>query len=94
MFTRLPFGSSPAPAEFCITSKTVFNLANGLLLCNQWDPLDLPSLYTSKLLPRGHIPTNVPFGQAEEADVKLDPKILGGAEGYIEDGACVILDAA
>ena len=31
LLTRLPFGSSPAPEEFCKTSETVFDLANDLL---------------------------------------------------------------
>ena len=28
-----------------------------------------------------------------EADVKLDPSILGGTDGYIDDGASAVLDA-
>ncbi|KAL7529786.1 hypothetical protein ACHAXR_003159 [Thalassiosira sp. AJA248-18] len=31
------------------------------------------------------------FGKAEEADVKLDSTITGGAEEYINDGACAVL---
>ena len=39
LLTRLPFGSSPAPSEFCVTSETTFDLANDLLYCEQWDPV-------------------------------------------------------
>ena len=35
LLTRLPFGSSPAPAEFCITSETVFDLKNDLINYNK-----------------------------------------------------------
>ena len=33
------------------------------------------------------------FGQTEEVDVKLDPTLLGGTTGYINDGVCAVLDA-
>ena len=33
LITRLPFGSAPAPGEICITSETVFDLANDLIHC-------------------------------------------------------------
>ncbi|KAL7525801.1 hypothetical protein ACHAXR_002849, partial [Thalassiosira sp. AJA248-18] len=93
LLTRLPFGSSPAPAEFCIISEIVFDLANDLLYCEKWDPNKLPSPYANELPPPERIPGNVEFGRAEEADVKLDPSITGGAEGYIDDGACAVLDS-
>ena len=28
-----------------------------------------------------------------DADVKLNPSILGGNDGYIDGGACAVLDA-
>jgi len=92
LLTRLPFGSTPAPAEFCITSEIVFDLANDLLNCQQWDPEVLPSPYTNELPATERLEDDIPFGKAEEADVKLDPSILGGTEGYIDDGACAVLD--
>lgn len=93
LLTRLPFGSSPAPAEFCVASETVFDLANDLLYCQHWDPLKLPSPYADELPSPERLDDSIPFGQAEEADVSLDPNITGGAEGYIDDGACAVLDS-
>ena len=93
LLTRLPFGSTPAPSEFCITSEIVFDLANDLLHCDRWDPSNLPSPYANDLPQVERLPSDMTFGQAEEADVKLDPSILGGTEGYIDDGACVVLDS-
>jgi len=92
LLTRLPFGSTPAPAEFCITSEIVFDLANDLLHCELWDPAILPSPYASELPAQERLADDIPFGPAEEADVTLDPSILGGTEGYIDDGACAVLD--
>ena len=93
LLTRLPFGSTPAPAEFCITSETVFDLANDLLNCPYWDPEALPSPYTEKLPQPKRLDENIKFGKAEEADVKLDPKIKGGCDGFIDDGGTAVLDS-
>ena len=49
LLTRLPFGSSPAPTKFCITSETAFDLANDLLYCEQWDPVTLPSPHANEV---------------------------------------------
>ena len=93
LLTRLPFGSSPAPAEFCIISEMAFDLANDLLHCKRWDPTTLSSPYANQLPAPTRLSKDTDFGQAMEADVKLDPSILGGTEGYIDDGACAVLDA-
>ena len=92
LLTRLPFGSTPAPAEFFIASETVLDLENNLLYCQQWDPSTLSSPYTSELPPPERLANDIPFGSAEEADVSLNPIILGGTEGYIDDGACAVLN--
>ena len=93
LLTRLPFGSSPAPSEFCVTSELAFDLAGNLLHCERWDPTALPSPYADRLPAPARLPADVTFGRAEEADVKLDPTLLGGTDGYIDDGACAVLDA-
>ena len=87
------FGSPPAPAEFCTTSESVFDLANNLLLCNNWDPKSLSSPYMADLPELERMSDIIPFGAAEEADVKLDPIITGDTEGYINDGAVAVLDS-
>ena len=92
LLTRLPFGSSPAPSEFCITSEMAFDLAGDLLCCEQWDPATLPSPYAAQIPDPIRLPNSINFGEAAEADIKLDPSILGGTDGYIDDGACAVLD--
>ena len=93
LLTRLTFGSSPAPAEICNTSEMAFDLAGDLLRCGDWLPDDLPSPHDGKLPQPLRLPQDVPFAQAAEADVKLDSSVLGGTDGYIDDGACAVLDA-
>ena len=90
---RLPFGSSPAPSEFCVTSEIVFDLGNDLLQCEQWDPATLPTPYNEALPEPVRLDDNIPFGKAEEADVKLDSNCKGGCEGYIDDGPTAVLDS-
>ena len=81
LLTRLPFGSSPAPSEFCITSEIAFDLAGDLLHCKRWNPKTLPSPYADRLPGPVRLSANVAFGQAEEADMELDPTLLGGTDG-------------
>lgn len=35
---------------------------------------------------------NVDYGEAAKADVKKDPVILGGKDGYIDNVVCTVLD--
>ena len=61
LLTRLPFGSTPAPAEFCITLEIVFDLANDLLYCDRWDPQNLPSPYATELPPAEQLPSELEY---------------------------------
>jgi hypothetical protein len=38
---RLTFGGSPNPPTWCMFSETVTDLANKILLCEQWNPKHL-----------------------------------------------------
>ncbi len=38
------------------------------------------------------MPDDVPFGKAEEAYIALDKHIVGGTEGYLDDGAVAVVD--
>ena len=86
LLLRLPFGASPAPPQFCVTSEIVFDLAGDLAQCNEWDPNQLASPYAAQLPEPERLPDDVPFGQAEEAAVQVDPSCNSGIEGYIDDG--------
>jgi hypothetical protein len=49
--SRLTFGGSPCPNEFCIASETLTDLANDILHCRDWDPKEL----TSPHAPEGRV---------------------------------------
>ena len=78
---RLPFGSTPAPAEFSNCSKMCFDLANDLMNCKLWDPSELPCPLREHIPPPKRLPDNAPFGKACEATVSLHPDFKGGTDG-------------
>ena len=70
-----------------------FDLAGDLLRCEGWVPDGLPSPHDAKLPDPQRLPDDVPFAQAAEGDVKLDPSVIGGTDSYINNRACAVLDA-
>jgi hypothetical protein len=91
IMSRLPFGSLPAPAEFSQLSDVIFDLANDLIECDEWDPIKHPAPLAS------HIPTtkrlkNLTFTKALEPDVKLPNNMKSTCDGYIDDGIAIVLD--
>ena len=92
ILTRLPFGSTPAPAEFSICSEMIFDLANDLLHCPYWDPDELTHPHRALIEEPEYLPDEIPFAEALEADVKLPKSQKAGTEGYIDDGATAALE--
>ena len=92
LITHIQIVLSLAPSKFCITSKMAFDLVGDLLYCKQWDPWTLPSPYVFQIANPVRLPDNIEFGEATKADVKLDPAILGGTDGYNNDRERTVLD--
>jgi hypothetical protein len=93
LLTRLPFGSSPAPAHFSIGSDITCDLANDLTRCTLWDPSTLQSPLQSAMPPtvRLPMPSDTPSGAAIHSAVHLPQWITSGTEGYIDDLATATL---
>ena len=91
LLTRLPFGSSPAPAHFSVGSDITCDLANDLTHCTEWDPDSLHSPIKSAVPDTKILPMDIPFGEALEADVNLPQNQTAGTEGYIDDLATAVL---
>ena len=51
-------------------------------------------MYVHRIPAPQRLPAHIPFGIAEEAGVKLDQACKGGTDGYIDNGACAVLDSA
>ena len=91
LLTRLPFGSSPAPAHFSVGSDITCDLANDLTQCKLWDPDKLNSPIHKAVPETKLLPDDIPFGQALESDLDLPADQTAGTEGYIDDLATAVL---
>ncbi len=89
---RLSFGGKPCPFEWGVISETMCDLANAILLSNDWDPGEL-SAQNQHLVPR-HEPLepDVPFaaGAGLIVVIPVDPR--GTHDVYIDDIIGLTLD--
>ena len=89
---RLPFGSAPAPSEFCLVSESAFDLANDLIQNPHWNPEGindpLEELIPEKDEPRHHLP----FAPAFPLDVVMPEQADAKVDGYIDDAHTAVID--
>jgi hypothetical protein len=92
MSTRLTFGGSPGPNEFCVVSELCADLGNDILHSDNWDPKAVHSPHTIKL-PLGKPSKQEPhLTKGEELDVEIPFDPRGRIEVYIDDGIIVVPD--
>jgi hypothetical protein len=91
LLTRLPFGSSPAPAFFSVCSDIICDLANDLIKCHHWNPNTIPSPLQAMIPNTTLMDKDIAFGKALEPDVHLSVEITAATEGYINDLATAAL---
>ncbi|EED86556.1 predicted protein [Thalassiosira pseudonana CCMP1335] len=92
IMSRLPFGSLPAPAEFSQLSDVIFDLANDLITCEEWDPYKHPAPLATHIPPTKRIKDSIPFANALDPDVTLPNNMKSTCDGYIDDGIAIVLD--
>jgi hypothetical protein len=90
--TRLTFGGSPCPNEFCIVSETVTDLANDILHCQEWDPNEISSPHARNLRTAEYLSDTIPFTQAKDLDVDLPHDDHGRVDDFIDDGIVIVPD--
>jgi len=90
--TRLAFGGSPCPPEFCIYSELSADLANDLLHCPDWDPSSLQSPHAVMLPDPNLMPREIPFALAKRLDVALPEDYAGRVDIFIDDGMVIVPD--
>ena len=91
LLTRLPFGSSPAPAHFSVGSDITCDISNDLLQCSLWDPTTHHAPIQRFVPQTKTFDKDLPFGEALEADVELESNRTAGVESYIDDLATAVL---
>jgi hypothetical protein len=82
---RLTFGAAPCPYEWGVISETIYDLANELLKCEDWEPKNLHASVQKDIPPWQYLDDDIPFGIGREliVDIPTDPR--GYADGYIDD---------
>ena len=84
--SRVTFGGSPCPNEFCLASELITDLANFILHCAAWDLVDLISPHALNLQPPEFLNDSIPFAHAQWLDVELPPDDWGRVDVFIDDG--------
>ena len=84
LLTRLPFGSSPAPAIFSIISDGATDLANDLASDPTWDTNSLQSRYTFLENSPALEHESIPFHPADSLLVQLPPRDVM-ADNFLDD---------
>jgi hypothetical protein len=87
---RLTFGGSPGPYKWGVISKSICNLANALLLDNNWNPHQLaaPTSFPTKQI----LDDDIPFGIGRNliVDFPVDP--WGMLDVYLDDTIRLTVD--
>ncbi len=66
MWLRLSFGGKPCPYMWDVVSETICDLANAILLNDDWDPSDLFAPNQPLVPPRALLDDDIPFGEGAE----------------------------
>jgi len=90
--TRLTFGGSPCPNEFCLASELCTDLANDILHCPTWDPDTIGSPHAKNLHPPILSDELIPHRKARELDVKITADDWGRIDDFIDDGIVIVPD--
>jgi hypothetical protein len=85
MMLWLSFGGKPCPFEWGVISETICDLANAILLSDDWDPSELfaPNQH---LVPENELlEPDIPFAAGAELIVKIPVDPQGAYDVYIDD---------
>ena len=86
---RLSFGGSACPAEWCLISESITDLANRILNDETWEPEDMQPIILDKVPPTKILDDSIPFKKAKELIVDIPTEPVGQADVYIDD-VCTI----
>jgi hypothetical protein len=89
---RNTFGRAPYPYEWGIKSETICNLANELIVSEEWNTLTLHATVQPLIPPKKLLANNLPLGQARKLiiDVPVDPR--GKIDIYNDDTTGLTVD--
>ncbi len=85
MMLWLSFGGKPCPFEWGVISETIWDLANEILLSNDWDPGELFAPNQHLVPEHKLLEPNVPFATGAELIVVIPVDPRGTHDVYIDD---------
>jgi hypothetical protein len=85
MMLWLSFGGKPCPFEWGVISETICDLANAILLSNDWDPSELFAPNQHLVPERELLEPDVPFATGAKLIVKIPVDPRGTHDVYIDN---------
>ena len=92
MWLHLSFGGKPCLYMWGVFSETICDLANAILLNDNWGPFDLLAPNQLLVPPRVLLDDDIPFGAGAEliVNIPIDPR--GLHDIYIDDVILLVVD--
>jgi hypothetical protein len=85
MMLRLSFGGKPCPSEWGVISETICDLANAILLSDDWDPSELFAPHQHLVPENKFLEPDIPFAAGAELIVEIPVDPRGAYDVYIDD---------
>ena len=92
MMLRLTFEGAPCPSEWGSIAESICNLANAILLSNDWDPLSLQLPHKYLVPDKIILDDNIPFGIGQHLIVEIPDDPRGTVDLYIDDFCGLTVD--
>jgi hypothetical protein len=83
----LTFGGAPCPFEWGILLEAIYNLANKLLKCKDWDPDALHASVLKEISAQEYLEDDIPFVIGWELIMNIPIYYQGYADAYINNTA-------
>jgi hypothetical protein len=89
---RLTFGGDPCPSEWGSIAESICNLANAILLNDEWDHLSLQSPAQHLVPNKITLEDDIPFGIGRDLIVHIPVDPRGTVDLYIDDFCGLTVD--
>ena len=85
MMLRLSVGGKPCPFEWGVISETICDLANAILLSDDWDPSELFAPHQHLVPENEFLEPDIPFAAGSELIVEIPVDPRGAYDVYIKN---------
>jgi hypothetical protein len=92
LILRLTFGGAPCPSEWGSIAESICDLANAILLSDDWDPLSLQSPAQHLVPNKITLKDDIPFGIGRDLIVDIPVGSRGTVDLYIDNFCGLMVD--